>query len=598
MGSTERGSLDKGLKDLNLSTEEVGKFEKAFKDPEFMRLFAEYAKEVSDPKAKEETDQYLRQLETQGRAEEVYGKGVQLIVPTEAFVLKAKQAGTGGAKVFINVCSSDKVAKVELRDATDASGKVGKHVDLPLTLGSRKEGKDKNGQPCSVYDFVVHPDSIKFAHTSPGAMKLLADTAIEHIEKVSKSTLSKAFKVLNIKYKGTEACPAPQVLSVRTADGGEALQGRLKPQNVGPADMPAGASLAAAPAGAPAASSGEGASRSGFAFPKAKGDGQTPAQAQAAPTDPSQAGYRHASGEVTPTWELVHRGAMDLSTTAWADAGRGLHVDAAYPKELVVRAQLPDMASAAGVDLDVSAKRLQLVVPNKYRLVVALPFAVDDTKGRAKFDKAKRQLEITLPVVPPPPPSLTPPPAPQPELTWEQLEAAAAAADAAKQAAAREAAPRVSAGAGAEGDGPRGGQAADEQAEAGLGRGHTSLAASTTAGAPTQEAAEQVPSSGDSGRGDAAGAPCPSAADEDRMTENQRLWNELHAKASPPGGAAATSGSQGQREDTDGPGAALQQAAGDGMDGASAAVPAPAAPPLPVVNLKPRLNRGLVDELD
>jgi hypothetical protein len=30
--------------------QEVGKFEKAFKDPEFVKLFADYAKEVSDPK--------------------------------------------------------------------------------------------------------------------------------------------------------------------------------------------------------------------------------------------------------------------------------------------------------------------------------------------------------------------------------------------------------------------------------------------------------------------------------------------------------------------------------------------------------------------
>lgn len=28
----------------------MGKFEKAFKDPEFLKLFEEYAKEVSDPK--------------------------------------------------------------------------------------------------------------------------------------------------------------------------------------------------------------------------------------------------------------------------------------------------------------------------------------------------------------------------------------------------------------------------------------------------------------------------------------------------------------------------------------------------------------------
>jgi dynein assembly factor 2 len=63
-----------GLKNLDLSPDEVGKFQKAFKDPEFMKLFADYAKEISDPAAKAETDQYLRQVEAEGRTKEVYGK--------------------------------------------------------------------------------------------------------------------------------------------------------------------------------------------------------------------------------------------------------------------------------------------------------------------------------------------------------------------------------------------------------------------------------------------------------------------------------------------------------------------------------------------
>lgn len=83
---------------------------------------------------KEETEAYLRQLEAEGRGEDVYGKvsamskivvscntcaarlicytmpsqGVQLIVPTEAFVLKTKDTKKG-TKVFINVCTSEKV---------------------------------------------------------------------------------------------------------------------------------------------------------------------------------------------------------------------------------------------------------------------------------------------------------------------------------------------------------------------------------------------------------------------------------------------------------------------------------------------------------
>lgn len=58
---------------------------------------------------KAETDLYLRQLEKEGRAEETYGKGVQLIAPTPCFVLKTADTKSG-EKLFINVCSSEKVS--------------------------------------------------------------------------------------------------------------------------------------------------------------------------------------------------------------------------------------------------------------------------------------------------------------------------------------------------------------------------------------------------------------------------------------------------------------------------------------------------------
>jgi len=61
------------MKNMDLTSEEYGKFEKAFKDPEFMKMFVEYAKEIESPEAKAETDAYLRQVENEGRTKEVYG---------------------------------------------------------------------------------------------------------------------------------------------------------------------------------------------------------------------------------------------------------------------------------------------------------------------------------------------------------------------------------------------------------------------------------------------------------------------------------------------------------------------------------------------
>lgn len=108
------------VEDFKLSGDEVKKFEKAFNDPEFVKMFGEYAKEINDPATKAETDMYLRQLEQQGEIENVYGKGTQLIIPRPEFVFKTKDK-SDGVKVFVNLCSSDKV-----RNACNA------HLGIPF----------------------------------------------------------------------------------------------------------------------------------------------------------------------------------------------------------------------------------------------------------------------------------------------------------------------------------------------------------------------------------------------------------------------------------------------------------------------------------
>jgi dynein assembly factor 2 len=71
------------------------------------------------------------------------------------------------------------------------------------------------------------------------------------------------------------------------------------------------------------------------------------------------------------------------------------------PKELVVEIELPLLKSAGPVDLDIFEKKLTMksTEPAKYKLVLDLPYPVDENMGSAKFDKGKRKLCITLPVV-------------------------------------------------------------------------------------------------------------------------------------------------------------------------------------------------------
>jgi len=132
---------------------------------------------------------------------------------------------------------------------------------------------------------------------------------------------------------------------------------------------------------------------------------------------------------------------------AWGDAGRGLDTSINFPKALVIRIELPGCASAGGMELDLEKKAMCLCIPGgsirtpgcmmfalgfrlcvstehqqtellrytfylpmslvvvaagKFKLEKKLNHEVDDSKAKAKFDKARQVLEVTLPVIPPP----------------------------------------------------------------------------------------------------------------------------------------------------------------------------------------------------
>ena len=52
---------------LGFTNEETLKFKKAFEDPEFRNLFAEYMDELQDPAHRDETEAYISQLEGENK---------------------------------------------------------------------------------------------------------------------------------------------------------------------------------------------------------------------------------------------------------------------------------------------------------------------------------------------------------------------------------------------------------------------------------------------------------------------------------------------------------------------------------------------------
>lgn len=76
-------------------------------------------------------------------------------------------------------------------------------------------------------------------------------------------------------------------------------------------------------------------------------------------------------------------------------------VESTRPKELVVQVELPLCKSSENIILDIFEKRLYLksCAPN-YLLDLKLPFPIREANAKAKFDKSRRCLNVTLPVVP------------------------------------------------------------------------------------------------------------------------------------------------------------------------------------------------------
>eukprot|EP00906_Rhabdomonas_costata_P014368 RCo020672 len=101
---------------------------------------------------------------------------------------------------------------------------------------------------------------------------------------------------------------------------------------------------------------------------------------------------------IQPKYEIIHRGEIGLQ-----DAWNAREVTARHlPLQLVVRVELPDVTSAAQVDVDVTESELKLTSEKfNYELTLRLPFPVDPERCAAVFDKAKRKLSLTMAVVPP-----------------------------------------------------------------------------------------------------------------------------------------------------------------------------------------------------
>ncbi|XP_073433851.1 protein kintoun isoform X2 [Dendrobates tinctorius] len=355
--------------ELNVTSEELERFKVAFQDARFRELFVQYAEELSDPETRRRQAQEIREMERER------GTDVQFVYPDADHVLKTSVAGR--QTCYVNVCSNALVHKPHCVPAADKDGRLGQHWILPCTMTLPREEKGPAGCRDLIYDVVFHPDTLRLASRSEKFRSMVDQTAV--------STVSQQFNVAldatNVTTLSEYYIGTPQISILRKPVAGAAPQ----PQDpIDPLRFP-------------------------YPYDEKKRSRKT---TRPLPIKPHR--ERPTSLEPTvPRYTIRHRSYPDLQD--YRDARDS--VPSPVPKELVITVDLPLLSCTGDVNLHIKDKDLTLESqkPAAYKLQLKLPYLVEDERGTAQFNKIKRQLVITLPVVQQNLPKLTPAHLPAPK---------------------------------------------------------------------------------------------------------------------------------------------------------------------------------------
>ena len=360
----------KNFEDLDLSQEEIKRISEALKDEKFRKMFVEYAEEISNPENRKRYEEEIAMMEQER------GMDVQFVHPQPGYVLKT--IVDGEKKAFVNICMNNLIGQPTSKKETDSAGKKGLNWQIPHSFSPPREDFDKNNKTCMVYDVVFHPDTFRMTN-NPRFKKMVEDTAIEGIEKQFQCKLDgNNIKHPKLKYKGQ-----PVATVIRTRKN----KGSGNSSNSSPDDP-----LTSMPYPYPDKTSAELAEEN-----EKKIEKRVKEQLNKQNKTKKNSVKEEESRYTTPKYSVVHRGYLELQEFTNARDSK----PSTRPKEIVVSIELPLCKSAAGVELDIFEEKLVLKSEKPaYHLDLKLPYAVDDENGSAKFDKARKSLIVTLPVVP------------------------------------------------------------------------------------------------------------------------------------------------------------------------------------------------------
>jgi hypothetical protein len=107
-------------------------------------------------------------------------------------------------QVFINLCQHSELAVPSIKKKLNEEGEEVEGMNIPLSVGQAKEGKDKSGVPCTIYDVIVNPQVLKdvLSDVTGKHRDFICQLAIQSIEQKYKLNLDKRYKLPKIRYLG------------------------------------------------------------------------------------------------------------------------------------------------------------------------------------------------------------------------------------------------------------------------------------------------------------------------------------------------------------------------------------------------------------
>lgn len=405
---------------MHMSQDEQKKFLSAMQNPEFRSLLNEYMTEISDPANRAETEQYLSQLENEQRVP----SDKILVRPAPGFVVKAKWQEDAGSqeqrKIFLNVCSSEKMQPPSSTPVTtDAMGKRGTSWQLPYSVGPERLEKDKSGAMVLTFDVCFHPTTLGFAKTHKSYRDMVVKTGLDAIENLLRDSRKKPTVVVareyhvlkGVSYKSGD--PVTMCLRNPATEKPGAANDSVKSKQETKSEVVAQKSATAPPSSdatkekpidVVARKNASKALRIGADDDADKDVAELMKEVSSTKKATLTQTKSSAPALKRVAFKLIYRGNFELLHHMQAEHENIAPVERNRPKELVVEMEFPMLASAAGIDLDVSEHALKLTTKGYEPLEIKLPFSVLEAKGSAKFDKKERKLIVTLPVQPPPEP--------------------------------------------------------------------------------------------------------------------------------------------------------------------------------------------------